>query len=74
MVNELCETKRFKELPGVVPQAVYNILINDFVGEWETICLRWFVGVHQYAEDFATKICRRHFGEYEQSGLDRQAK
>lgn len=74
MVEELCQTKRIKELPGVVPQAVYNILINSFVGEWETLSLRWFVGIHKYVEGFATKICQDHFGKFKVSGLDLRAR
>ena len=73
-VRQLIEEKRLKELPGLVPQNVYNGLISGFAKEWEKICLQWFVGFRKYALEFITKICRRHFKEYTKTGLYGQAK
>lgn len=63
-----------KELPGVVPQGVYDALISSFVGKWENICLRWFVGIQKYAAGFVNVICQRHFGSFKSGGLHEQAR
>ena len=69
LVKDLIKSKHVKELPGVVPHAVYETLINTFVSKWEGKCLTWFNGFEKYAHQFATVLCGKHFGAYQASGL-----
>lgn len=69
LVRDLIRTKRVKELPAVVPHAVYEALVNTFVSKWRGKCLTWFNGFEKYALQFVTVLCEKHFGAFKASGL-----
>jgi hypothetical protein len=68
-VTGLMEQKRIKDLPGEVPYAVYQELVNEFLLEWPKICLDWFVKLEKLTSSFLQYLCDQHFNSYRTYGL-----
>jgi hypothetical protein len=58
-----------RQLYGITPFEVHEHFINQFVREWESICLARFRDVERILKRYLINLITKHFARFHGSGL-----